>query len=321
MIGELLMEVTGQEARLDPKRFPNILLLGHMMRDAGRSHEAVEFLRTRTGSQAPKRIRELYRDIFLENLELAFPKDEQATTWSDSKRVFRFIDIFFDRLFKEDELRKLLSLEHPYYDMAPLRLERHGDALRINFPVVGIYPMIGTLPPPDENVADFVVDISIPLNDSRWKVEMIRADVDPNHRGRHIGAFVMDRIFSMLREMGIAELTTEGNEDGRYAWLRMGAEFANPSQQHIVEHEIRNHLKTQQGKALPTVRSRRLTASEISDFLSKVDKDDLQSFLQEHWFNSPHYRWDLNPDSTSMKRFKAYFENKRKAILQTGTLH
>ena len=177
------------------------------MRDSGRSDEAVQFLRTRTGSQAPKRIRELYRDIFLEHLEMAFSKPEEPETES-THQVFRFIDIFFDRLFKEDDLRKLLSLEHPYYDMAPLGLERHGDALRINFPVVGIYP------PTEENVADFVVDISIPLNDSRWKVEMVRADVDPNHRGRHIGVFVMDRIFSMLREMGITALTTEGNEDG-----------------------------------------------------------------------------------------------------------
>jgi hypothetical protein len=99
----------------------------------------------------------------------------------------------------------------------------------------------------------------------------------------------------------------------------MGADFVNPGQQSIVEHEIRNnHLKTPQGKGLPVTRSRTLTSGEIADFLSKINKDELRDFLAEHWFISPHYRWNLKDDSEAMKRFRSYFESKKKVILQTG---
>jgi hypothetical protein len=311
MIQQVQSDISKTDSR-NPTLPKQHLLLAHMLRDAGRKAEAVEFLRMQLGKQPHKRIREFYRDLYQEALEDIFEPAGGRSIQDhpiQSRPVLEFLSVFFDADLNAQILQKLLQVQHPHYELGAVTAERHGDALRFVLPVIKLNF------PSSERVGEFLVDVNLPPNESRLVAQLARAYIDPLYRGQGAAVFVMDRIFALLQAMGVPELRVEAEDEGKYAWIRMGAEFVKAEDRQFLAQRL---LLKQDLDFPPNYDPRTAPTPLLAKLLASLSKDQRDEFIQGTWFGSPLYRFSLDPKSPELGRFRKYFDLKQRQSTPSG---
>lgn len=123
--------------------------------------------------------------------------------------------------------------------------------------------------------------------------------VDSKHRGSGLGTRIFARQVKAARDMGVGYLSTHAvrsdGMNGYYTWSRLG-----------YDNTLKEAFGNIRNSTYEAVREAYPKATHISDLMRTKESRD--------WWKangtSVHLKFDLNPDSLSMRRFEHYLEQK-----------
>ncbi|MFO1520385.1 MAG: hypothetical protein U1F57_12115 [bacterium] len=309
MIAEVQMRVSRLREAKDPRLMEEVLLLANLFRDAGRADEAIQSLQEKGANAYPnKRIRDLYRNLYIESLKNGIERSRENEIHSPS--ILRLLQVFFNSDIVEKDLREFTTLHHPDFDFGRIRVARDEDALSITFPVVSTF-----LPGKEVGVGEFVVEISIPKNESRFVARIARAGIAGSSSGKGGGVFVIERILSLLGALNIGEVQLEAENMGRYSWLRMGWTFVQDHERFMYATSLKSFIESNHITGIRPFDPHRVTAHELAEILSRFPRKKREEFVDQV-YSLPHLRFSLKDDSIEWRNFVAYFTARRDQVLR-----